>query len=296
MPLPAGRTMTDAELAAYTDLGSHLLASNSIWSAIGVLSEKCGDKVGHHLETLLCKDKHGPTDTRPDVRAAVAAMFDRLDSCVPPCVSPEESASATFPDARTEADGYAWGVVEATSATLQELLGDQMLADYTAVLIPFVRQFVAARLAMNWPTEKPPQPDLHGTLAALGHPAAAELGKVVRAEVHSDDHAMKANFDAARYFRHAELGTLVELAACGWGGDYPADTIAQYFADTTGDVQDVLSYVTNKTQMGFECHVSEDDAARWVAAFRPSWLKVIWPNGVSPKPATDMPYYQELHG
>src|SRR5205823_1079481 len=51
---------------------------------------------------------------------------------------------------------------------------------------------------------------------------------MIRAEVHSDDHKVKASFDATAFFERATLEEVLGLAEIGWGGNYEADGVAQF--------------------------------------------------------------------
>ncbi len=43
-------------LAEATEIGNEILATDNIWTAIEVLTNRLGMKVGQHLETLLCRE------------------------------------------------------------------------------------------------------------------------------------------------------------------------------------------------------------------------------------------------
>ena len=94
---------------------------------------------------------------------------------------------------------------------------------------------------------------------------------MIPAECHSDDFVFDAKFDAEPWFAHASDGEITDLAACGWGGDYPADAVAQHF-DKEGcrDVENVMEYARRKKDMGFECSVDGGAAMRWVRDNRPA--------------------------
>lgn len=92
---------------------------------------------------------------------------------------------------------------------------------------------------------------------------------MIRAKVWSDDLKKQAEFDATPWFMEASKGAIVELAECGWRGDYPADRVAQFMArHGNEDVERVLDYATLMSEMGFECSVNEDDARAWLQANR----------------------------
>lgn len=94
----------------------------------------------------------------------------------------------------------------------------------------------------------------------------------IRAEVHSDDRVIEAQFNALPWFEQASDEEIKALAKCDWGGDYPADEVAQHMADLDPNVRKVFDYVALRVSEGFECHVNEDDARAWLTAYRPGLL------------------------
>jgi hypothetical protein len=97
----------------------------------------------------------------------------------------------------------------------------------------------------------------------------------VRAEVHSDDHVAKANFDAAEWFRQASDREIIDLSNAGWSGDYPADAVAEWMRERSQDVDRVFAYIEGarsdipKNLSGFEVSVDEGDAILWLKSNRP---------------------------
>lgn len=102
--------------------------------------------------------------------------------------------------------------------------------------------------------------------------------KMIKAEVHSDDYKATADFDATRWFEQASDEEILELAACDWGGDYPADDVARWFEDEDSEVERVFDYV-DTAGLGFECHVEVADAMDWVKANRPELAKASQAQG-----------------
>lgn len=89
----------------------------------------------------------------------------------------------------------------------------------------------------------------------------------VMAEAHSDDHASEVKFDATPWFEQASDKEIADLEACGWGGDYPADNVAIFMADHNDELARMFTYVEaahNIKDIGFECHINEADAKRWL--------------------------------
>jgi len=98
----------------------------------------------------------------------------------------------------------------------------------------------------------------------------------IKAETHSDDHNVETEFDAVHWFTIATDAQILNLADCGWGGDYPADEVAQWSSDLYDGVDKVFNYIatiqddpSKKDMSGFECHVNESDAMEWLKEHRP---------------------------
>jgi len=93
---------------------------------------------------------------------------------------------------------------------------------------------------------------------------------MIRAEVHTDDFAYTAKFDATPFFKQATTEEVIELVQCEWGGDYPADEVARFHEGRDGfaDVTEVFADAQRR-KTGFECHVHYPDAMSWLALNRP---------------------------
>lgn len=98
----------------------------------------------------------------------------------------------------------------------------------------------------------------------------------VKAEVHSDDRTHEVKFDAEPYLVQASDKEIEELIECGWGGDYPADEVAEFFQGKNNEIEALFEHLhsirdlrSHKDMCGFECHVDEGEAMAWVAANRP---------------------------
>ena len=95
----------------------------------------------------------------------------------------------------------------------------------------------------------------------------------IKAECHSDDRVREATFDATPYFVQASAESIADLARCGWGGDYPADYVAQFMAEQDEEVRKVFQYLElvsdQKDAPGFECHVDGPDVMVWMKENRP---------------------------
>lgn len=99
------------------------------------------------------------------------------------------------------------------------------------------------------------------------------MGPAIKAEVHSDDRAESAEFDALPWFRVASDDEIVALAGIDYGGDYAADEVAQGVSDE--GVRRVLNYAAARKQMGFEVYVNEEAALNWIENERPHLLARI---------------------
>ena len=122
---------------------------------------------------------------------------------------------------------------------------------------------------------------LVGARAAIGSRGIVRAGRgerelepymEVEARVKTDDGAYEAIFNAIPYLRQASWKDLQKLAACNFGGDYPADEVAWWVASEGGD--DEVAHVMRRIQkdsLGFEVHINEDEARAWLDAVRPGW-------------------------
>lgn len=54
---------------------------------------------------------------------------------------------------------------------------------------------------------------------------------MIKAECHSDDHKVEVTFDAEPFLKQATTDQIKGLIACGLGGDYPADRMAEFMKD-----------------------------------------------------------------
>lgn len=101
---------------------------------------------------------------------------------------------------------------------------------------------------------------------------------VIAAECHSDDRAVEVDFDAEDWFKTAKDNEIIALAACGFGGDYPADYVAESLADVNKEIADMYSYIQMRSRngtIGFECYVNETDALTWISINRSNLIPLI---------------------
>ncbi len=95
---------------------------------------------------------------------------------------------------------------------------------------------------------------------------------MIKAECHSDDRCVEVNFDATPWFEQATDKQITELANIGWGGDYPADDVADFMEKTNSEIQQMKTYIGLRQRIetiGYECHVSPEEARSWLKANRP---------------------------
>lgn len=95
----------------------------------------------------------------------------------------------------------------------------------------------------------------------------------IKAECHSDDRIYEVKFDAIKWFKQADPKDIYALAACDWGGDYPADEVASFMAEHSEDIGAMFDYIAKvagtRRACGFECHVESEDAMKWLTKNRP---------------------------
>jgi hypothetical protein len=97
---------------------------------------------------------------------------------------------------------------------------------------------------------------------------------LIAAKVSSDDGNINIEFNALDYFEselaNGNIETVTEaLDGCDFGSDYPTDTIAEYFSDTT--TERLFNYLENinedkvrETLMGFDCVINSEHFFTWL--------------------------------
>ena len=95
----------------------------------------------------------------------------------------------------------------------------------------------------------------------------------------SDDRVFEVSFNAISWFQQADAEEVLDLAGHGWGGDYPADAVAEFMEDRVHDIADMFRYLERihdtPHACGFECHVDEDSAMEWLKIHRPDVAEFI---------------------
>ncbi|HET6843525.1 MAG TPA: hypothetical protein VFK06_17870 [Candidatus Angelobacter sp.] len=101
----------------------------------------------------------------------------------------------------------------------------------------------------------------------------------VPAECHTDDYVVEATFDAEQWFSQASDEEIVDLASCGWGGDYAADRVAEFIAGFHEQVSSVFIYLRivayKKDRPGYECFIDPAAAMTWIGEHRPHLLSRV---------------------
>lgn len=110
-------------------------------------------------------------------------------------------------------------------------------------------------------------------LAAYQHWQEARSTPGVKAEAWSDDGVVKVIFNAALWLNQASDEDILNLARIGWGRDFQADRVAEYFSHVP-EMKVLFDYLaclqrTDK-DCGFECHVDQGTAVAWLGEHRPS--------------------------
>ena len=114
---------------------------------------------------------------------------------------------------------------------------------------------------------------------------------MIRATIHTDDNQLTYSFDATLFFEQATLGEIVVLKEIGWFGNYQSDAVALFMLDKDAEVAEVFRYLDRNPinndgfPTGFECHIREEDVARWVRAHRPSWFLFLFPAAEAIEPS-----------
>jgi hypothetical protein len=90
---------------------------------------------------------------------------------------------------------------------------------------------------------------------------------MIGARVCMDDSGPQVDFDATPWFETATDAQILALADCGWGGDDPADEVAQ--AMRTVHEVDALFVLIEHGRAGYESRIDPGDALAWLAEHRP---------------------------
>lgn len=103
---------------------------------------------------------------------------------------------------------------------------------------------------------------------------------MISARTHTDDHAIEVEFDATPYFAKAPEENLARLIECGFGGDYPADWVAQNLAETQPEIAAMFTYLdarnrASRKSIGYEVQVDEEQALGWLRQNRRSVLHTL---------------------
>lgn len=161
---------------------------------------------------------------------------------------------------------------------VQEALHVPSVADSPASterVPPFSRTFLIVRLA---PTEQAPEV-LPSAILDSRVIQDQDVATAVRARAYRDDYAIDFEFNAAPWLAQASVEEIIDLARCGWGGDYAADAVAieseaLLQGTAEGDKLSALFALTSTEEdEGFECHLDHRETAAnlstWLKQYRP---------------------------
>lgn len=87
----------------------------------------------------------------------------------------------------------------------------------------------------------------------------------ILAGLRNDATGVETGFDARPWFRQASPEELKELADIDFGGDYPADAVTRFIADTDAVLAAALDACTD----GFEVYINARAARAWIAEHAP---------------------------
>ena len=93
--------------------------------------------------------------------------------------------------------------------------------------------------------------------------------EIIKTEIHSDDYVFSYTFSSELWFKQASDKEILDLMKCGFGGDLPADRIADFFEPINRKIETVLDYAREKQEMGFEVEVDPISATNWIKKHRP---------------------------
>lgn len=100
-----------------------------------------------------------------------------------------------------------------------------------------------------------------------------ETTPTIKASAHSDDRYHEIEFDAKEWFEQASDEDIKRLIECGFGGDYGADAVAEYFDGKIPEITRMFEHIgsinpLSREMVGFECYVDEFDARQWIGINR----------------------------
>jgi hypothetical protein len=101
------------------------------------------------------------------------------------------------------------------------------------------------------------------------------LKLAIEAETHSDDRRFEVEFDARKWFEQASDEAILKLAEVNFGGDYPADDIAQWMAGHHPQIRDMFKYISVMDDVGYEVYVNEESALAWLRHNRPKLVNRV---------------------
>lgn len=93
---------------------------------------------------------------------------------------------------------------------------------------------------------------------------------MITARCCSDDREVDITFDATDYFENIKstsffMSRMNEFITFGFGGNIPADNVAEFFEDSsTQELFDHLKDTDPQDDVGFECYIVKEDVIKWL--------------------------------
>ena len=93
---------------------------------------------------------------------------------------------------------------------------------------------------------------------------------MITARCYSDNREVDITFDATDYFENIKstsffMSRMNEFITFGFGGNIPADNVAEFFEDSsTQELFDHLKDTDPQDDVGFECYIVKEDVIKWL--------------------------------
>jgi cell pole-organizing protein PopZ len=105
---------------------------------------------------------------------------------------------------------------------------------------------------------------------------------MIRANAYSDCGGINVSFDATKWAEQASEKDFIDLAACGFRGDYPSDNVVIFMAHFDDQVAKLFQFLEmvpvqpNRDTNGFECEVNQDDLKNWLEKNKPELVDKVF--------------------
>lgn len=101
---------------------------------------------------------------------------------------------------------------------------------------------------------------------------------MLKANAHDDTYEYNCFFDACPWFEQASDEELLALAECDFGGDHPANIVAEFFEEDNDEIHRLKRYGT-----GFSVQINPFAALQWLQSNAPEVYRVakgltVWSN------------------